>query len=80
MSIIILFALACEDKGQNCDIYTGRGNLISYNLIVMFDILLHFPIWLSYVHQALVRVPRQKNRILQGSILQHSVDASLYTY
>ena len=37
MSIIILFALACEDKGQNCDIYTGRGNLISYNLITEYN-------------------------------------------
>ena len=37
MSIIILFALACEDKVQNCDIYTGRGNLISYNLITEYN-------------------------------------------
>jgi len=37
MSIIILFALACEDKVKNCDIYTGRGNLISYNLITEYN-------------------------------------------
>ena len=37
MSNIILFALACEEKGQNCDIYTGRGNLISYNLITEYN-------------------------------------------
>ena len=34
--IIILFALACEDKNENCDFYTGRGNLISYELITKY--------------------------------------------
>ena len=47
MSIIILFALTCDDKVKNCDIYTGRGNLISYNLITeynekAFQILIEF--------------------------------------
>ena len=36
ISIFILFALACEDKNENCDFYTGRGNLISYELITEY--------------------------------------------
>ena len=36
ISVFILFALACEDKNENCDFYTERGNLISYELITEY--------------------------------------------
>ena len=36
LSTFILLALACEDKKVNCDLYTGRGNLISSELITEY--------------------------------------------
>ena len=35
--LIILFLLACEDETENCDLYTGRGNLVSSELITEYN-------------------------------------------
>jgi len=34
---IILFSFACEDEVKNCELYSGRGNLISSNLITEYN-------------------------------------------
>ena len=34
---IILFSFACEDEIKNCELYSGRGNLISSNLITEYN-------------------------------------------
>ena len=35
--LFILFLLACEDETENCDLYSGRGDLVSSELITEYN-------------------------------------------